>query len=100
MYLHLLYDRSGKVLAAVDLDREKDAPGVSLPRPVAQRGQRTAEVAVPEEFRHLSFLEACTQLVVQAKRDGAMLVSRKSKPRATSRARPGKKAIQRKGRRR
>jgi hypothetical protein len=100
MYLHVLYDRSGKVLAAVNLDREKDAPGVPLPRPVAQRGQQTAEVSVPDEFRHLSFLEACTQLVVQAKGDSAMLVSRKPKPRATSRARPKKKAVQRKSRRR
>jgi hypothetical protein len=67
MDLCVLFDRSGKILAAVDLRREQASDAVPLPRPMAQRGQRTADVAVPEEFRGLDFLEICTRLVVQVK---------------------------------
>jgi hypothetical protein len=92
MYLHVLYEGSGKILAAVELKGDKDEGGVPLLRPVAQRGQRTADVTVPDELRHLSFVEVCTQLVVQPKGDGAVLVSRKQKQRAASSSRPAQKA--------
>jgi hypothetical protein len=90
MDLHVLFDRSGKILAAVDLRRETDA--VPLPRPVAQRAQRTADVVVPEEFRGLDFLEICTSLIVQAKGDRVTLVARKepARPRTGTRSRPPK----------
>jgi hypothetical protein len=52
---------------------------------MAQRGQRTADVAVPEEFRGLEFLEICTKLVVHVKGDRVTLVSRK-KPARTATA--------------
>jgi hypothetical protein len=87
MDIHVLYDRSGKILAAVELREEAEkGGGVPLPRPEPQRGQRTADVRVPEEFRDLSFLEACTQLVVaQARGERAMLVRKKRQARQASR---------------
>ena len=84
MDLHVLFDRSGKILAAVDLRREQASDAAPLPRPMAQRGQRTADVAVPEEFRGLEFLEICTKLVVQVKGDRVTLVSRKKPARTTT----------------
>src|SRR5262245_7194351 len=94
MDLHVLFDRSGKILAAVDLRREQASDAVPLPRPVAQRGQRTADVAVPDEFRGLDFLEICTRLAVQVKGDRATLVARKKPARKATvvRSRPSPKA--------
>ena len=82
MDLHVLYDRSGKILAAVEL--KGNAADAYLPRPVAQRGQRTADVSVPGEFRHLSFLEACTQLAIRTKGNTVTLVPQKQRRRVTS----------------
>jgi hypothetical protein len=76
MKLHVLYDRSGKILAAVRLD---DQPlGIVTPRPVCRPGQFTADVTVPDNFRHLSFFEVCTRLVVEGLGERATLKSRKS----------------------
>jgi hypothetical protein len=82
MNLHALYDRSGKILAAVEL--KSNAADAYLPRPVAQRGQRTADVSVPDEFRHLSFLEVCTQLAIRTKGNIVTLVPHERARRVTS----------------
>jgi hypothetical protein len=82
MDLHVLYDRSGKILAAVRLDSE---PGTVSPRPVARAGQSTADLKLPASFSHLNFLQVCTQLVVEGRGDRTTLAMRsagKQRPRA------------------
>jgi hypothetical protein len=71
MELHVLYDDLGNILASVRLDDES-SPNATLggrpipgPRPVPEPGQYTADVKVPDDFAHLSFLEVCNQLVVE-----------------------------------
>jgi hypothetical protein len=84
MELHVLYDDSGIILAAVRLDDGSlrggtvgDKP-IPAPRPVPEPGQYTADVKVPDEFTHLSFIEVCNQLVVQGLGKSARLEQRKS----------------------
>jgi hypothetical protein len=98
MNLHVLYDRSGKILAAVEL--RSNAEDAYLPRPVAQRGQRTADVAVPDEFRHLSFLEVCTRLAVRTKGNTATLVPQERARRVTSSSRVAQSTSRRTAKRR
>jgi hypothetical protein len=96
MDMHVLYDRSGKILAAVEIKNGADGEdSVPPPRPVAQRGQRTADVTVPGEFHQLSFFEACTQLVVTIKAERATLIPRKKK-RPSAAYQPARKPPQRK----
>jgi hypothetical protein len=88
MDLHVLFDRSGKILAAVELKSGSDSEGSApSPRPEARRGQRTADVTVPDELSHLSFFEACTQLIVQVKGGRTTLIPkrRRSVPSRTAR---------------
>jgi hypothetical protein len=84
MELHVLYDDLGNILASVRLDDES-SPNATLgdrpipgPRPVPEPGQYTADVKVPDDFAHLSFLEVCNQLVVEGRGAQAVLKSRES----------------------
>jgi hypothetical protein len=81
MKLYVLYNRSGKILAAVQLDRpllvDED---MSAPRPVPQKGQHVAELGVPEAFRHLSVLDAWTKLKVTTKAKRPALVLAQKRP--------------------
>jgi hypothetical protein len=64
MNLHVVYDATGRIIAAVRLpdgQTKTDQPG---PRPVVKPGNRSADLEVPPEFAHLSFGEACRSLVV------------------------------------
>ena len=80
MKLCALYDRSGQILAAVRLDEDyRSGRFVDPPRPLPQKGQKVAEVEVPEEFRHLNFLDACLQLKVDVKAEQPGLVSAKKR---------------------
>jgi hypothetical protein len=75
MKLCVLYNRSGKILAAVQLNQPLLLDKyMSAPRPVPQKGQRVADMEVPEEFRHLSFLDACTRLKIDIKAKRPVLV--------------------------
>jgi hypothetical protein len=61
--MHVLYDSSGRILAAVELSEgvSKDTQHV---RPVAKPGQYTADLDVPPALGRLGFKDACEQLVV------------------------------------
>ena len=72
MKLHVLFDRSGTILAAVPLDDED--PRVPKPRPVPQRGQFTADITVPAQYGDMSFFDVCTRMKVKRREDGAELV--------------------------
>jgi hypothetical protein len=62
MRLHVVYDRSGKIVAAVRLNSANS----NHPRPVVGEGHTAAEITVPKEHAHLSFSDACQQLRVHA----------------------------------
>jgi hypothetical protein len=81
MKLCVLYDRSGKILAAVRVDQPMLLDKyMSAPRPVPQKGQHVADTDVPEEFRHLSFLDACTKLKVAIKTKRPVLILAQKRP--------------------
>lgn len=63
MRMHVLYDSSGQILAAVELP-EVVSEGTLQVRPVVKPGQYTADVDVPPDLAHLNFKEACEKLVV------------------------------------
>ena len=71
MKIHVLYDSSGRILAAVELS-EDVSDGTPQVRPVAKPDQYTADLDVPPALAHLSFKDACEKLVV----DGAQKVLR------------------------
>ena len=62
MKLHVVYDKEGKIKAAVRLDPSKSMTGQI--RPVAKPEQYSAEIELPAEHKHLSFGDACRQLLV------------------------------------
>jgi hypothetical protein len=71
MKMHVMYDPSGKIVAAVRLDADASAKsrhaGHRLEglRPVLKPGHSSADLDVPAEHAHLTFHEACRQLVVE-----------------------------------
>jgi hypothetical protein len=60
MRLHVVYDRSGSIVAAVRLDSATS----NHPRPVVKEGHAAAEMEVPHEHAHLSFADVCHRLKV------------------------------------
>lgn len=79
--MHALFDRSGRILAAVSLDDED--PRVPKPRPVPQRGQFTADITVPAQYGEMSFFDVCTRMRVRRRDKGAELVAAPSAKGAT-----------------
>ncbi len=67
MKLHVLYDRTGRILAAVHLDPAPDGEGVGELRPIPRKGQMSADFEVPGECADLNFVEACRALRVDTK---------------------------------
>jgi hypothetical protein len=71
MKIHVMYDSSGKIVAAVRLDTDGSAKSRNLGRrleglrPVLKPGHSSADLDVPTEHAHLTFVEACRQLVVE-----------------------------------
>ena len=63
MRMHVLYDSSGQILAAVELPEVVSADTLQV-RPVVKPGQYSADVDVPPDLAHLSFKEACEKLMV------------------------------------
>jgi len=79
MELHVLYDKSGTILAGAPSDAGTTRSGGDRtpgPRPVAGRGQLTATVQVPEEFRSQNLVDICAQLVVDTRARQAVLKPR------------------------
>lgn len=71
MKLHVMYDKSGRIVAAVRLDEGGDLPKhghlgnkIGPPRPVMKLRHSTADLELPAEHAHLSFADACRQLEV------------------------------------
>jgi hypothetical protein len=69
MKLHVMHDKSGKIVVAVRIDEDKSKPRhpgqrIAPPRPVPKPGFTSVELEVPVEHAHLSFKEACEQLMV------------------------------------
>lgn len=63
MRMHVLYDSSGQILAAVDLS-EGVSEGTPQVRPVPKPDQYSADLDVPPGLAHLSFKEACEKMVI------------------------------------
>ena len=70
MKMYVAYDAAGKILAAVNLSERLPENGTaSYPRLILKEGQRDAEIEVPEEHRHLTFLEVCSAFSIDASTD-------------------------------
>ena len=80
MKLHVMYDQSGRIVAAVRLDadaKQSRREGVAVPvRPVLKRGHASADLDVPAEHSHLAFHEACQRLMVDTSGDKHYLKAR------------------------
>jgi hypothetical protein len=63
MKMHVLYDASGEILAAVELS-EGASEDILQVRPVAKSDQYSADLDVPPDLAHLSFKDVCEKLVV------------------------------------
>jgi hypothetical protein len=76
MRVRVLYDRSGRILAGVQLpDQPADERDRPLPRPVPRRGQYLADLVVPAQFRDKDFFRLCKDLKVKGRDKGAELVA-------------------------
>lgn len=95
MRLHVLHDRTGRILAAVRLDSPSSAPkATGTIRPVPRKGQLSAELDVPPEHANLEFVEVCRALRVDTKTRTLFLPRGQTKPqpdRGSKVARPKKK---------
>ena len=69
MKVHILYDRAGRILAAVHLDPPERPYGeeVGELRPVPRKGQMSGEFEVPREYAERGFVEACRALRIDTK---------------------------------
>lgn len=77
MQIRALYDKKGRILAAVQMKMTEAVRGRSpTPQPEPKRGQCVGVFTVPRECMHLSFAEACVQLVVKAEGKHATLAPR------------------------
>jgi len=79
MKMHVMYDDSGRIVAAVRLDEgvgsksSKFGRRLAGVRPVVKPGHACADLDVPAEHAHLSFAEACRRLMVDTKAKGPYL---------------------------
>src|SRR5439155_4231988 len=69
MKLHILYDRTGRILAAVHLDPAERPYGEAVGelRPVPRKGQMSGDFEVPSEYAERGFVEACGALCIDPK---------------------------------
>ena len=70
MKLHVVYDRAGRIQAAVHLDapEEPGMPRRGEVRPVLLKGETAADLDVPPEYASRGFAEVCRTLRVDPKR--------------------------------
>ena len=71
MKMHVLYDASGQILAAVELSES-----TLQVRPVAKSDQYTADLDVPPALADLSLKDVCEKLVVDVAQKVPRLRSR------------------------
>ena len=93
MKLHILYDRAGKIIAAVHLDPAEQPYGeeVGELRPVPGKGQMAGDFEVPREYAERGFLEACRALRIDPK--SRKLIPSKDRPQTSAKsARRSKKS--------
>jgi hypothetical protein len=64
MQIRALYDRDGRILAAVHLDAARVSPHPN-PQPRPRDGQAVGDFTVPTEHAHLPFEEVCSRLRVK-----------------------------------
>jgi len=77
MQIKALYDTKGRILAAVQVQVEgAETESSPSPQPVPTRGQRVSLLTMPAEFEHLTFRQACMQMMVKVKGKQAVLVFR------------------------
>ena len=80
MQIKALYDKRGRILAAVQLLATNRGSGeVSPPQPQPKRGQLVGEFTVPREWAHLNLAQSCAQLVVKTQGKHATLVPKSLK---------------------
>ena len=65
MKIHVLYDHSGEILAAVDINEE--VPELRRLRPIPQEGQSAADLEVPAEHSNVKFVDVVPRLRVNVK---------------------------------
>jgi len=73
MRLFVLYDQQGRIVAATRLDPH---PRFEPPLPEADPGQSSAELELPAEYAHLTFAQACRQMMVDTTADTPRLIAR------------------------
>ncbi len=65
MRIRALYDRRGRILAAVQMQAlDPSSKGTPAPQPQPQRGQRIGMFAVPRECADLTFAQVCVEMKV------------------------------------
>jgi hypothetical protein len=80
MKIHALYDKSGRILAAVNLDGEAKSPATPRVRPVPKKkGHKAADFDVPVEHSHGEFLEVVSRLRVDTKGKTHTLIAQEKK---------------------
>jgi hypothetical protein len=72
MKIHVLYDHSGEILAAVDLSEQ--APELGRLRPIPQEGQSAADFEVPAGHPHVKFVDVVPRLRVNVKAQAHHLI--------------------------
>jgi hypothetical protein len=78
MRLFVLYDQNGRIVAATHLDPHRQ---FEPPRPQADdSSQSSAELELPAEYAHLTFAQACRQMMVDITADTPRLVIRPDLP--------------------
>ena len=83
--LYVLFDRSGRILAATAQDSEPlpNRDAVPPPRPAAERGQFTAVVRVPVDAQEKDLVAIGSDYIVKGLGNRATLVARKTASKAT-----------------
>jgi len=76
MRLFVIYDQVGEIVAAARLDYPALPPGVGPVLPVVKPGQSSAELELPAEHAHLTFAQACRQMMVDNTTGTARLLAR------------------------
>jgi hypothetical protein len=79
MKIHVLYDKAGRIRAAVQLDGpDVETAGGEL-RPVAKKGETSGDFEVPPDYAGLAFIELCQTLRVDTKQRKLVAKGTKSK---------------------
>ena len=78
MRLFVVYNQTGEIVAATRLDYPPLPPGIGPVLPVVKPGHLSAELELPAEHAHLSFGQACREMMVDII-EGAPRLMRRAK---------------------